>query len=548
MEKKEFHPYLPELVEQLHQGKVTRREFIRYAALLGMSVGVASQIAGLGRPKWAFAAPIKRGGTLRVSDSIQKITHASAANWTYVGNITTQVAETLTFTDENNITHPLLLRNWEVSKDLKTWTLNLRQRITFNNGDEFTADDVVFTMKEFLKKEAGSSLLALIGRFLSPSGIEKVSKYQVKLHLDRPEIALPEHLYHYNAVMLNHRTFEGDFIKVPHGTGPFTLETYRPREICVMKRRNDYWHKGDDGKALPYVDGIEFIDVGEEMAPRVNALKAGEADMLDMAYGSAVDAYLAVKDDPRVDIQPVVTANVAILRMRCDQKPWTDNRVRMALKLCQNREKILQTAYFGQGLPGHDTHVFPKHPEYCPKPIPKYDPQKAKELLREAGYPDGIDVTMTVGSGWGDAVRYAEVLKEDAAPAGFRITIQLVPNVQYSQLWNKVNLGITHWTHRPLGTLVISYAYGVDDKGKPGSNNETMWVDEEFLKLVNEACGILDVEARRKIFCKLEDIQMSRGSIGIAYWKNVWSMSTKRLKNLKAHPQMRLLLKDLWLD
>ena len=502
---------------------------------------------GLVVPRRAFGARIKRGGTLRVSGAVQKVTHPAQFSWTEPSNQLRQVAEYMTYTDGSNITHPYLLKNWDVSDDLKTWTLNLRRGIRFNNGDEFTADDVVFTLNQWLNKDVGSSLLGMMGSYLSPTGIEKVNQYQVKLHLKVPEIAVPEHLFHYPALVLNHKTFEGDFIKRPHGTGPYTLEVYREGERCVVKRRNDYWQKGDDGKSLPYMDGMEFIDMGTEMAPQIAALKAGEIDLIDLSRATGVDVYQALKKDSNIRIEPVPTARAQVLRMRVDMKPWSDNRIRTALKLCQHREKILALAFFGQGLLGQDFHVYPKHPEYCKKSIPKYDPQRARRLLQEAGYANGLDVTLAIPSSSSDIVRYAEVLKQDAAPAGFRITIQTMPDSQYWEKWTEVDLGITSWTHRPLGTMVLNLGYVADEKGDPAPWNETRWVDKEFSTLLKEANGTLDVEKRRKIFCKLEEIQMTRGSIGISYWRHSWFILQKRVQDVETHPTLYMLFNKVWL-
>ncbi|MFH1122391.1 MAG: ABC transporter substrate-binding protein, partial [Pseudomonadota bacterium] len=524
-----------------------RREFLRYATLLGMSAAAASQMSGLMWPRKAFGAGIERGGILKVAGPVQKVTHPAQFSWIAPTQQLRQVAEYLTYTDGENITHPYLLKNWEASEDLKTWTLNLRQGIRFNNGDEFTSDDVVFTMNEWLNKDVGSSLLGMIGSYLSPSGIEKTDKYQVKLHLNKPEIAIPEHLFHYPALVLNHRTFEGDFIKRPHGTGPYTLQVYREGERCVLKRRGDYWLNGEDGKPLPYLDGMEFIDMGTEMAPQIAAIKAGEVDMIDLSDAGGTDVYQALKDDARIHIIPATTGQTRVLRMRVDMKPWSDNRVRTALKLCQHREKLLALAYMGQGRLGQDVHVSPVHPEYCSRPIPQYDPVRAKELLREAGYPNGLDVNLAVASGWTDVVRYAEVLKQDAAPAGFRINIKTMPVSQYWEKWTEVDLGITPWTHRPLGTMVLNLAYIADDQGKPVPWNETRWVDKEFSELLDKANATLDVEERRKIFCKLEDIQMARGSIGIAWWRNVWMVTGKRVQDVNGHPTLYMLFNRVWL-
>jgi peptide/nickel transport system substrate-binding protein len=237
-----------------------------------------------------------------------------------------------------------------------------------------------------------------------------------------------------------------------------------------------------------------------------------------------------------------------VLRMRVDMEPWTDNNVRMALKLCQHREKILKLAYFDQGLLGQDFHVYPKHPEYCEKPVPKYDPEKAKALLTDAGYGDGLTVNLAVGSGWPEIVRYAEILKEDAAPAGITVNIQTMPNSQYWEKWTEVDLGITSWTHRPLGTMVLNLGYSADSEGNPVPWNESNWVDEEFNTLLAEANGTIDLKKRRKIFCDLEEIQMTRGSIGIAFFKNSWFATRKRVKNVKKHPTLYMLFNEAWIE
>jgi len=546
-EKEILHPAINDLKVDLEKGKLTRRDFLRYATLLGMSAAAATQMAGLTWPAKAFAAAPMRGGVLKVAGQVHKITHPAQFSWVAPTQVGRQVAEYLTFTDGKNITHPYLLKNWVVSDDLKTWTLNARQGVKWNNGDTFTADDVIFNFSQWMNKDVGSSMLGLVGEYLDLTGIERVDQYTVKLHLKKPEIAVPEHLFHYPALIMNHRTFEGDFTKAPVGTGPYTLEAYMPGERAVVKRRNDYWNEGADGKPLPYMDGMEFIDMGTEMAPQIAALKAGEVDMIDLGDVAGVDVFQAVRNDANVQIIPVTSASTRVLRMRVDVKPWDDNKVRTALKICQHHEKLLSLVYFNEGLQGQDFHVYQLHPEYCEKPIPKYDPQRAKKLLKEAGYANGIDVNLAAGN-WPDVVRYAEVLKQDAAPAGFRINIQTMPTSQYWEKWTEVDLGITPWMHRPIGTMVLNLAYITDDAGKPVPWNETRWSDPEFSKLLTQANGILNVDERRKVFCKLEDIQQQRGSIGIPYWRNAWYVLRKRVKNVHGVPPLYMTFNDAWLE
>ena len=301
-----MHPAVKDLKSDMEKGKLSRREFIRMSTLLGVSAFTATQMAGLGWVKKAFAGNIKRGGTMRVATSLQKIAHPANYSWIAGSNVTRQVAEYLTLTDGKNITHPYLLENWEASDDLKTWTFNLRKGVTFNNGDAFVADDVIFCMNQWLDDKVGSSMKGMIGGYLDTTGIEKVNDHQIKLHLKIPEIAVPEHMFHYPAQILNHRTFEGDFLKAPHGTGPYTMEEYREGEMAIIKARSDYWGKGADGKPLPYLDGMKFIDMGTETAPMIAAMKSGDIDFIDMSdiAGTDIGSAFAPRQRTRRGVQP----------------------------------------------------------------------------------------------------------------------------------------------------------------------------------------------------------------------------------------------------
>ncbi|MBW2409064.1 MAG: twin-arginine translocation signal domain-containing protein, partial [Deltaproteobacteria bacterium] len=334
-EKTPIHPRIYELKDDLVKGKLSRRKFLRYAALLGMSAAAASQMIGLTWPQKLWAAPPKRGGVLKVSQQIQKIDHPARYSWLMPSNSMRMIFEYMTLTDRDNVTHPYLCESWSASDDLKTWIFNVRKGIKFNNGDDFTADDCIFTINQWLNEDVKSSLLGLVGSYLDPNGIEKVNDYQFKLNLKRAEIAIPEHCFQYTAQVLNHRTFEGDMKKMPHGTGPYVLDAYNEGEICVVKARKDYWQKGADGNPLPYIDEIRFIDMGGELAPQIAALKSGEIDLIDASDNPGPQIMMAVKNDANIQVLPVPTATTRVLRMRVDMKPWSDNRVRMALRLCQ---------------------------------------------------------------------------------------------------------------------------------------------------------------------------------------------------------------------
>ncbi len=562
-----IHPLVLQAQDKLAAGRIDRREFLRYATLLGTSLTAATVLAACGQtadapaaetaaepaapaeesaaadaPTEAPAGGIVRGGTLRRAMTLPLIDHPARFSWTQQANVARQIGEYLTLTGPDNITHPYLLESWEASDDVKTWTLNLRQGIKFNNGDELTADDVMFTFGQWLDESVGSSMLGLLSYLGGIDNVEKVDDYTIRLNLESANIGVPEHLFHYPAIIL-HRDFEGDYIKQPIGTGAFTLEEYAEGERAVLKARSDYWQMGEDGSPLPYLDEIIYVALDKDAS--VAALQSGQVD--SMFQPRPVD-WQALSAFPGVTVKAASTAQCFILRVRVDLEPWDDNRVRTALKMCQDREKILQLSYYGEGDLSIDAHVAPVHPAYAEKPIPAYDPEGAMALLEEYAAEKGVELPLKVTLATKNDESEPEIaaaLKELALPGGFDITLDITEPGGYWDRWTEVDLGITSWTHRALDTMVLPLAYSEE---AIGAWNETRWVDEEFDTLVRQAEGTLDVEARRELMSQIEDIMQDRGPIGNSYWKRVWNITSTAFHGIEAHPTDFDLLYEVWRD
>jgi peptide/nickel transport system substrate-binding protein len=553
-----IHPAVLDATSALRKGKVNRREFLRFATLLGVSVPTAYALAGCAAPAAAPSAPaaqtgnqpaatgaIKRGGTWTSAMLLQRIDHPARLSWLQGGNVVRQVSEYLTEVGPDNITRPHLLDRWEASDDVKTWTLYLRQDVTFNNGDQFTADDVIFTFGQWLDPDVGSSMLGFLGYLGGIENVEKVDDYTVRLNLNEPSISVPEDLNQYPAIIL-HRGFEGDWIQQPVGTGAFTLTEYAEGERAVFTARTDYWRMGEDGNPLPYLDSLTYVSLDHDAA--VAAMLSGQVDSM---YNPTAADWEALQSAPDLSIYPVSTAQALVGRMRVDLEPWDDVRVRNALKLCQDRERIRELSYKGQGDLSIDAHVAPIHPEYAERPIPAYDPEAARALLEEYAAEKGIElplrVTLATKNDEGEP-EIAQALKELAAPAGFEITLDITDPNGYWDRWTEVDLGITAWTHRPLGTMVLAAGYTVDADGNPVPWNETRFVDEEFNEKLAEAQRTLDVEARREIMGQIEDIFQERGPIFNSYWKQVWNITRSEFKNVVGHPTNYDLMYEVWKD
>ena len=194
------------------------------------------------------------------------------------------------------------------------------------------------------------------------------------------------------------------------------------RSVPNLSARKDYYRNGADGKPLPYLDKLIYLDLGQDSAAQVAALRSGQVDDI---FNPSAEIWQAVKDVPEIAVYSVDTGQTFVIRMRADVKPWDDVKVRQALKKCFDRQKMLDLAWFGEGVLGIDAHVAPVHPEYCPKDIPAYDPEGSKKLLAEAGYPDGLEVELTTQEARAEPAM-AQALKESAIAGGFNVKLNIV--------------------------------------------------------------------------------------------------------------------------
>lgn len=432
--------------------------------------------------------------------------------------VTRQIYETLLDTKPGTFDIvPGLATSWKASANGLTWTFHLRKGVKFQDGTPFNADAVVFNFNRWMDKKNPyhkgdfEYYAAMFGGFKGDPGtviksVRKIDNYTVQIQLTHSfapflsdltmaafAIASPADIIKYHGNINTH----------PVGTGPFEFVNWKPNDSITLKKNPTYWQKG-----LPKLDKVVFQVIKDNTA-RLNALEAGQVDLIDGINPSDV---ASIKSNPNLKLYLRPSNNVGYLAFNTQKKPFNDVRVRQAINMAIDKKAIVDAFYNGLGTPA----VTPLPPGMWGnnKSIKDYQVNiaKAKQLLKEAGYPNGFTTelwAMPVARPYmPDPEKIATAIQADLAKIGIKANIVTYDWATYLDKTanGEHTMALLGWTGDNGDPDDFLYVLLDSDNAKPPAQNIAFYKNPQVHQLLIQAQRETNQAKRAKLYEQAEAI------------------------------------------
>lgn len=541
-----------DLVNALNSGRINRRDFMRRGVLLGLSIPTISALlaacgdddddnadtggadtggadtGGAEAPATVApattAAPSGGGtGTIRVATQkpagpLDPITMQDLGTY----GIIAQCFEFLCTLGDGGDIAPGLAESWEPNDDGSVWTFHLRQGVKWQDGTDFTSADVAATFDRL--SAANNAGLAGV---IAEGSVDTSDPATAVVTLLGPNGNFPYLVSVYNAqsVITPAAYATGTTLdSSPNGTGPWKLTKFDAATGAEYARNDAWW---GDAPALATTTFQFYDDTGS----MVTAAAAGEVDTLVQFQVVGGEALF---DNPDFNVVGFPAATHRQVWMRCDEGQFTDKRVRQALGYSIDRQALIDTLFKGKADIGNDHVIAPVYPYFDPSvPQRTYDPDKAKQLLADAGFPDGISAVLHFGN-LQEIPQLAQLIQAQAAAGGFTLELagesldtfygaQWCPADQTPPCYGAAELGIVDYGHRATPDVYLNAALRTG-----GDWNSSQYSSADFDAAFAAYQAAIGVEAQKAACKTIEEILVEDTPVVVPYFYNYISgWSTK---------------------
>ncbi|MBA4535734.1 glutathione ABC transporter substrate-binding protein [Bacillus aquiflavi] len=419
-------------------------------------------------------------------------------------NVASNIYETLVYLDENMEPTPLLAESWESIDDL-TWEFKLKKDVKFHDGSDFNANVVKANLDRILDEKIASPRAFL---FEMVTDVEVVDDYTVRIKTEYPFAPLLSHFSHTGGGMISEEAIKKDYEEMengreagsyisenPVGTSYFKFEEWVPGEKIKLVRNEDYW--GDKAK----LNSVTFKVVPEALT-RVADIETAAAHVIEPVSPSDLSRVDGLSD---ASVHRQASASLSYVGFNAEKEPFNDVRVRQAISLAIDQEGIISGIYEGTGIPA----VGPLAPDVfgydkSVKKIP-FDPEKAKELLAEAGFPDGFSTTIWTNDN-PDRIKIAEYLQSKLKDIGITVKVEVLEWGAYldNTANGKHDMFILGWS---VATGDADYGlypmFHSENVGEPG--NRTFLKDPELDALLEQGRKEFDTDKRAAIYKEAQE-------------------------------------------